>query len=72
MAHLSPREYDRLERAVSDGRRIAIVRHGREIVVVPLRLVSRGGRDRIEARHPTTGDPLTFVIEDVDSVEVMS
>ena len=27
MAHLSPGEYDRLERAIMDGRRIALVRH---------------------------------------------
>lgn len=71
MAHLSPREYDRLERAIMDGRRIALVRQGREIVVVPLRLFLRDGREVIEARHPTTGDMITRVIEDLDALEIM-
>jgi hypothetical protein len=68
---LTPSEYDRLERAVMDGRRIALVRHGREMVVIPLRLFMRGGREVIEARHPTTGDLITRVIEDLDAVEVV-
>ena len=71
MAHLTPGEYDRLERAVMDGRRIALVRHGRETVVVPLRLFMRGGREAIEARHPTTGDLIAAVIEDLDAVEIV-
>ena len=71
MAHLTPGEYDRLERAVMDGRRVALVRQGRETVVLPLRLVTRGGRDVIEARHPTTGDLITAVIDDLDAVEIV-
>jgi hypothetical protein len=54
-----------------DGRRIALVRHGREMVVIPLRLFMRAGREVIEARHPTTGDLITRVIEDLDAVEVV-
>lgn len=69
MAYLSPREYDQLERAVMEGRRIALVRQGRDIIVVPLRLFMRDGREVIEARHPTTGDLITRVIEDLDAVE---
>ena len=69
MAHLSPRDYDQLERAVMDGRRIVLVRQGREIVVVPLRLFMRAGREVIETRHPTTGDLITSAIEDLDAVE---
>lgn len=71
MAHLSPGEYDRLERAVMNGHRIALVRQGREMVVVPLRLFMRQGREVIEARHPTTGDLITSVIEDLDALEVL-
>jgi hypothetical protein len=69
MAHLTPREYDQLERAVMDGKRIALVRQGRDVVVIPLRLFMRNGREVIEARHPTTGDLITRVIEDLDAVE---
>ena len=72
MAHLSPAEYDRLERAIMDGRRIALVRHGREVVVIPLRLVMQNGREVIEARHPTTGDVITRVIDDLDAVEIVT
>jgi hypothetical protein len=72
VAHLTPREYDRLERAIMDGRRIALVRHGRELVVVPLRLFLRDGREVIEARHPTTGDIITRVIEDLEAVEIVA
>ena len=71
MAHLSPGEYDRLERAVMNGHRVALVRQGREMVVIPLRLFVRQGREVIEARHPTTGDLITSVIEDLDAVEVL-
>lgn len=55
-----------------DGRRIALVRQGREIVVIPLRLFMREGREVIEARHPTTGDLITSAIEDLDAVEVVA
>ena len=71
MAHLTPREYDLLERAIMDGRRIAIVRSGREVVVIPLRLFMRNGREVIESKHPTTGDLMTSVIENVDAIEVL-
>ena len=54
-----------------DGRRIALVRQGRELVVVPLRLFLRDGREVIEARHPSTGDIITRVIEDLESVEIV-
>jgi len=69
MAYLTTRDYDQLEAAVRDGRRLAILRQGREIVVVPTRLVHQSGRETIEARHPTTGDILSFVVEDVDGIE---
>jgi hypothetical protein len=71
VAHLTPRDYDRLERAIMEGRRVALVRQGRELVVIPLRLFMRGGREVIESRHPTTGDLMTSVIEDLDGLEVM-
>ena len=71
MAHLTPREYDLLERAIIEGRRVALVRQGREVVVIPLRLYMRNGREVIDSRHPTTGDLMTSVIENLDGVEVL-
>lgn len=71
MAHLTPGEYDRLERAVAEGRRIVIARRGREIVLIPERLSLRGGREFIEARHPTTGDRVVIGIDDMDGFEAV-
>ena len=71
MANLSPKQYDQLERAVQDGKRIAVVRQGRETVVLPRRMFVRDGREVIEATHPTTGDLIDLVIDFVDSVEIL-
>jgi hypothetical protein len=57
---------------VTDRRRIAVVRQGRELVVVPVRLYMENGRDVLEARHPTTGDMISFRIDEVDRVEVVA
>jgi hypothetical protein len=72
MAHFTPPDYDRLERAIEQGRRIVFTRHGREVVVVPTRLRYGHGREVVEARHPTTGDTMTFVLEEIDGFEVVS
>jgi hypothetical protein len=72
MATLSTKQYDALERAIIDRRRIAVYRAGnREVVVVPKRLRMIGGRERIEATHPTTGDRLELYIDEIDSFEVV-
>ena len=72
MAQLSAAEYDRLERAIVDARRIAVTRQGRELVVVPTRLYMEGGREIIEARHPTTGDVLRLRLDDLEKLEVVA
>jgi len=52
--------------------RVAIYRSGRrESVFVPLALKLRGGREVIEARHPTTGFDLTIFLDEIDSFEVV-
>jgi len=71
MAHLTPAEFDRLERAVVEGRRVAVVRGGRELVVFPTRLHLRDGREVLDAVHPVTGDALSLRIDDLDRVEVI-
>jgi hypothetical protein len=71
MAELTTRQYDALERAITDGRRIAVYRRGTEFIVVPNRLRTTGGREALEATHPTTGDHLTLYIDEIDSVEVV-
>ena len=72
MAHLTHAQYDALERAVTDGRRIAIYRRGTEFVVVPRRRRLDRGREAIDSVHPTTGDEITFFIDEVESIEVVT
>lgn len=71
MAQLTVAQYDALETAIRSGSRIAVRRRGSEFVVVPERLVLRGRREAIEARHPTTGHPLTLWVDEADSIEVV-
>ena len=71
MAQLSSTQYDALERAIVDGQRIAVRRRGTEFLVIPMSIGVRGGKETIEALHPTTGERLTLVIEDVEEIEVV-
>jgi hypothetical protein len=69
VAELTHRQYDLLEQAVTNGRRIVVYRRGTEYVVVPERLGQRGRREAIEAHNPTTGDRLTLYIDELDAIE---
>ncbi len=66
---LSVAEYDRLERAITDRKRLAIRRRGREFLVIPERLRIESGREVIATRHPTTGHRLDIYVDEVDSVQ---
>jgi hypothetical protein len=69
---LTVKQYDALERAITRAQRIAVYRRGTEFIVVPERVVHRGRRECIEARHPTTGDHITLWLDEVESLEVLS
>ena len=71
MAQLTNQQYDALERAVRDGTRIAVFRRGTEYIVIPQRLRLLRGREAVESVHPTTGDDITFYLDEVDSIEVV-
>lgn len=71
MAELTTAQYDALERAITDGRRIAVYRRGTEFVVVPTEIRTRAGRETIETVHPTTGDRMTLYIDELDSLEAL-
>lgn len=72
MASLTPDQYDRLERAISDGRRIAVVRRGSsELVGVPRALRMSGAREVLDVIHPTTGDRLSLYVDELESIEVV-
>jgi hypothetical protein len=68
---LTHAQYDALERAVIDGRRVAVIRRRSEYVVVPKRLRLEGGREALDAVHPSTGDPITFYLDQLDGIEVV-
>lgn len=69
MAQLTHDDYDRLERAVTRGERIAVYRRGTEYIVVPLSLTNHDGRESIDARNPTTGDSLVLYLDELDAIE---
>ena len=71
MAELTIEQYDRLERAVIDKKRIVVYRRGTEYIVIPTRLQLIDGRERIEAVHPTTGDRITIYLDEIDSLQVI-
>jgi hypothetical protein len=62
-------QYEVLERAITGGHRVAIVRRGTELVVLPERLRVQTGREVLDARHPSTGDRLTVFLDELDTVE---
>jgi hypothetical protein len=72
MAQLTHQEYERLEAAVLRGHRIVVYRRGTEYIVVPLELRTRDGREVIEARNPTTGDRMSLVLDELDSIELVA
>jgi hypothetical protein len=69
MSQLTHEQYDRLERAVTRGERIAVYRRGTEYIVVPLSLRNANGREVMEAKNPTTGDRLSLFLDELDSIE---
>jgi hypothetical protein len=68
---LNHQQYDLLERAIINGKRIAAYRRGTEYVVVPTRLRVISGREAVDAMHPTTGDKITLYLDEMDSFEVV-
>lgn len=71
MAQWTHKQYDILERAITNGKRISAFRRGTEYVVVPMRLRVISGREAVEATHPTTGDQITLYLDEMDSFEVV-
>lgn len=67
----SPRDYDVLERAVADGSRLALTRQGRQWIVLAQRLRVVKGREALEARHPSTGEPIRFFVDEIERIEAI-
>lgn len=71
ITQLTASQYDALERAIADGRRLAVWRRGTEFVVVVDRLRVTGGREALEAHHPVTGDPMVLYVDELEGIEVV-
>jgi hypothetical protein len=62
---------DQLERAVREGLRVALTRRGTEYIVTALRVSSAGRREALIGRLPMTGEELPFLLDEVDSFQVL-
>jgi hypothetical protein len=71
VTQLNSDQYDALERAIANGRRLSVWRRGNEYILVVDRLRVSGGREALEAHHPTTGDKLTLYIDELEGIEVI-
>ena len=71
MAQLTAGQYDELERAVRDGRKVSVMRRGTEYIIVPLSLRLRSGKEVIEAQNPTTGDAMMILLDDIESFYII-
>ena len=67
----SPERLDQIERAIRDGRRVALMRRGTEYIVIAVRLTVRSSREALIGRHPMTGEELLFVLDDIESFQVV-
>ncbi|MBA3672015.1 MAG: hypothetical protein H0W68_08355 [Gemmatimonadaceae bacterium] len=71
VTQLTAAQYDALERAIADRKRLSVWRRGTEFMVIVDRLRVTGGREALEAHHPTTGDGLVLYIDELDGIEVV-
>jgi hypothetical protein len=62
---------DQLEHAARNGRRVALMRRGTEFIVVALRLTSAGNHEALVGRLPMTGEELTFILDEIDAMQVL-
>jgi hypothetical protein len=72
VTQLNTAQYDALERAIADRKRLSVWRRGNEYVIVVDRLRVTGGREALEAHHPTTGDKLVLYVDELEGIEVVS
>ena len=68
---LTPAALDALERAVREGRRVALRRRGTEYVVVAVRLESEGRDDVLFGRLPMTGESLAFRLRELEQFAIL-
>ena len=64
-------QYDVLEGAIANARRLAVWRRGTEYLVIPRALRLVGGREALDTRHPNTGDALRLWLDEIDRFEAL-
>lgn len=62
---------DQLENAARRGLRVAISRRGSEYIVVAQRMTSEDRHEALVGWLPTTGEELTFRLDDIESFQVI-
>ncbi len=63
--------YDQLESAARRGKRVALVRRGTEYIVVAVALRSEDSLESLIGRLPMTGEELSFVLNELESFQVI-
>lgn len=67
----STRQYNALERAITERMRIAIIRRGNEFVVLPERISLKNGRETLDTVQPATGDHMSIFLDEIDGFEIV-
>ncbi|CAN5860727.1 hypothetical protein BH23GEM3_BH23GEM3_19370 [soil metagenome] len=69
--HWGPDELDRLERAITEGLRINLMRRGTDFSVTPRSLHTEGAIEILTATHTTTGEDLKFRLDEVEDWDIL-
>jgi hypothetical protein len=68
----SPEQMDVLERAISQGTRVELVRRGTDYSVIPRSLRPEGATEVLTATHVTTGENLEFRLDEIEEWSVLA
>jgi hypothetical protein len=72
LKHLTTRQYDALEGAVTHARRVSIYRRGTEYLGIPQRIFQDGRREAVSILHPTTGEEITVFLDEIEQLDVLT
>jgi hypothetical protein len=67
----SAERYDQLEAAARRGKRVALVRRGTEYIVIAVAVRSEDSMESLIGRLPMTGEELAFVLDDLESFQIL-
>lgn len=67
----SAERYDQLESAARRSKRVVLVRRGTEYIVIAVAVRSEDSMESLIGRLPMTGEELAFVLNDLESFQVL-